>query len=552
MIILIVISALSLWGVAYCEVESPQISHSSGFYEEPFELVMSASLGSEIYYTLDGSVPNRNSFRYTGPVQISNRSLEQNVHSMRTDVSTGFYKDLLYEFKTLDEDPLYQEPDYLLDKCTIIRAISVNRAGMISDEVSMTYFVGIPPESYDGCKIVSLVTEPDNLFSEDKGIYVTGDKFEQYLENGEVGEHWRFWDANYRQRGADWEREAIFHFFDADGRLFLSKVGGIRVHGGVSRGTLPRSLNLYARAEYDHSDVFEGDLFDSGVYPHAVTLNSGGNQLITQINDYMMTQKVRERNYTTLLFEPYVLFLNGEYWGFYWMSEKYDESYLNFYYGVDEDNCIIIKNSTVEAGPEGGLQLYNIMKEFISQNDMAEEKNYAKACEMIDIDSFLDYYATMIYIARAEDWPHGNWAAWRSRTYGSSAYADTKWRWMLFDCNSTCMNTYPGFDMTAYNTLEEIAASDPLFSSLWRNESFRKDFQDRIFEIADQCFDAEEMDRFIREYTENMEPALRKSWARFYGSQNNKYEEYIQTLDSIRHFFLNRRAYVETWFPEEN
>ena len=550
LLVLLVISASFLLVALSSEVAAPKASHSSGFYQEEIELVLSAPTGQKIYYTLDGSAPNLHSQLYTGSIHIADRSQNPNVHSMRTDVSAGFYTDLIQKYESLDGIYGYQSPDYLLDKCTIIRAIAVNQAGLTSEEISRTYFVGISPETYGGCNILSLITESDNLFSSKKGIYVTGDLFETYLQNSNLGEYWRFWNANYRQRGADWEREAIFHFFNAEGKLILSKEGGMRVHGGVSRATLPRSLNLYARAEYDHSDLFETDLFDDGFYPHSITLNSGGNQLITQFNDYMMTERVRERNYATLLFQPYVLFLNGEYWGFYWLSEKFDETYLNYYYAVEENNCVIIKNGALEAGENSDWRLYEQMVSFISQNDMTIEDNYDKACEIIDIDSFLDYYATMYYIARAEDWPSGNWAMWRSRTYENSPYADTKWRWMMFDCNSSCMNTYLGWEMTDYNTLEELCTYDSIFASLWRNTSFRTEFCDRVFEIAEECFDAKEMEIFIQSYLVEMEPILEKSWKRFYGSQNEKKAEYTQTLTHIQYFFTNRRKYVDNWLSE--
>ena len=544
---LLMVSAMLLSAVFAFEAVEPQISHVSGFYPEDFELILTAPAGQDIYYTLDGSEPGVHAIRYTGPIHISNQSREPNAHSMRTDVSAGFYTDLIQKYETLDGDYGYRSPDYLLDKCTIIRAVSVNWAGIPSKEISMSYFVGIPPETYHGCRILSLVTAPDSLFDAEEGIYVTGNTFDAYLQSEHIGQHWRFWDANYRQRGKEWERKAVFHFFDADGTLVLNKTGGMRIHGGVSRAALPRGLNLYARAEYDHSDFFEADFFGSGFFPHSLTLNSGGNQLITQFNDYMMTERVRERNYATQLFEPYVLFLNGEYWGFYWMSEKYDETYLKYYYDVDESNCVMIKNGSLEVGEDSDYRLYEQMLSFISDHDMTIENNYEKACEMIDIDSFLDYYATMYYIARTEDWPGGNWAIWRSRAHGNSPYADTKWRWMLFDCNSSCMSTYPDWDMTDYDTLPEICSYAPIFASLWENSSFRTEFCNRVFEISEECFDAEEMEIFIQQYLMEMEPILEKSWKRFYGSQNEKKTEYTQILTQIQNFFANRRKYVDSW-----
>ena len=48
----------------------PQFSVSSGFYEDPFYLTISAEDGMKIYYTLDGNEPNENSFLYTEKIKI--------------------------------------------------------------------------------------------------------------------------------------------------------------------------------------------------------------------------------------------------------------------------------------------------------------------------------------------------------------------------------------------------------------------------------------------------------------------------------------------------
>lgn len=566
---ILLITLLCLWFLTLLTAIPPVLSHTSGFYEDDFLLTITAQAGAEIYYTLDGSVPDRNSLRYEEPLLITDSSQNPNVYSMRTDVSAGFRSDLIHRCRTHEEDspefksdvlseytitedefPQYTAPDFLVDKCTIIRAVAINRAGVASELVSASFFVGISPEDYDGCKILSLITDPDNLFSSSKGIYVTGDTFEEYIKQDELGPYWRFWDANYRQRGDEWERDAMFHFFDESGQLVLSKEGAIRVHGGVSRGTLPRSLNLYAREESDRSSTFGVCLFGNDYDPQAVTLSSGGNQLITQFNDYMMTQRVRSRNMSTMLFEPYVLFLDGEYWGFYWMSEKFDGSYLSHYYGVNEDNCVIIKRHAVEVGRESDLGLYEEMVNFISDNDMAVPENFSRASELIDLDSYLDYYCTMIYIARTDDWPGGNTALWRSRIAADSPYADTKWRWMLYDCNSASMRD--DWELTEHDTLSDVLSVDSVFASLWNNADFREQFYERLLEIAHECFDPEEMNRFIQEYTVEMEPILAKSWARFYGSQNSKQKEYLDTMESLRTFFLNRRGCIDSWILEGN
>ncbi|TVR82810.1 MAG: dockerin, partial [Saprospirales bacterium] len=64
-------------------VEPPTFSHQPGFYTEPFLLEIShPDTKVTIYYTTDGSNPTTESQQYTGPIEIYDRSGEENVYSM--------------------------------------------------------------------------------------------------------------------------------------------------------------------------------------------------------------------------------------------------------------------------------------------------------------------------------------------------------------------------------------------------------------------------------------------------------------------------------------
>lgn len=524
-------------------VIQPDFSHESGFYEEAFYLELQAPANTKIYYTLDCSDPDENSIEYKQPIRIENVSGNANKYSMITDVSVGFYSDLIEKYQPDISAPGYKAPDYPVKKCMVVRAIAVDENGNYSDIQTNSYFVDEDLAFFNGCNIISVVTDPQNLFDSGKGIYVAGDVFDDYIFKKQMADYWELWDANYRQKGSKWERPIDFTCFDKNGELLLSLSGGIRTQGGISRGSLPRSLNLYLNPKDTDESVTAAQLFGSDFAPTKLTLFAGGNEKITVINDYMVVDRTRHLNFTTMDYKPYVLFLEGEYWGFYWLTDAYNERYLAYHYGVEEDDVIIVKNGALEAGSDIDILFYDNMTKFITQNDMSLSENYQQACQLIDIDSFLDYYACLAYIARNGDWPSSNFALWRTKSTGTG-YSDGKWRWMLFDCNSSAMTE----SLITHNTLDYIINEDKLFRSFWNNGEFRLAFKERILKIADECFDAQEISDYLDQYTEKMLPTLTHVWARFYGSDNTKEYSYQYLIEQYRAFFNARRNVVASWF----
>lgn len=515
-------------------------SREPGFYEKEFFLEMSAEHGT-IYYTLDGSTPNKNSLKYEEPIWIGDASENENVYSMRTDVSTGF-DTLAIETMNLEKIPGYQVPDYKIDKATILRAVVYDELGNKGEETTASYFIGYSgKKGYEGMNVLSIVTDPKNLFDHEDGIYVTGKAYDEYKKNyREAGiwiwseEFFGFWEANYRNGGKQWERKAQCQFFNKNGELELSQTCGIRIHGGISRGYNPKSLNIYARKEYDGNNIFQADLFGNGYYPSAVTLFQGGNNYRSKAKDYLSAEQIKSLNVASMNYVPYVMFLDGEYWGVYWLNEKYDKDYLEHYYKVSSDNVIIVKDGALEEGEEEDEKYYKEMVRFCSESDLTVEENFDKVCDLIDIDSYVDYNAFMIYIGRSGDWPVLNYELWRVKKEESGEYGDGKWRWMIFDLNS------PAFH-TTLDTVEYVMNNDKMFKNMMTNESFRKMLIQRIEEVT-ELFEADKMKKNINEYKEFMAENMSVNDKRFFGDESTAVFE--AELDSLIYFYQNRKEYL--------
>ena len=502
-------------------------SKETGFYQEDFYLKIYAPT-ERIYYTLDGSDPTEDSFKYEEPLLIEDASKHENTNSMRQDVSAGF----------VAKEDEYAAPDYLIDKCTVLKVAYYDENGVRSEVEERIYFVDFEDkEGYEGVNIISLTSEPDNLFSDDTGIYVLGDTYENAIEGVNKEEtDWCLWPANYTNGGRYWEREANMTVFREDGAYVLSQKVGIRIQGGASRGLNPKSLNIYARDEYGDNRI-RYDFWGTGYYPKRMTLSAGGNDNRGKMLDRLGSELTKDCDFATMNYEPYVLFLNGEYWGFYYLTEKYDEHYIEQYYGVDKDNVIIVKAGELETGNQEDFNRYLEMTNYIETADLTVEENYAFACELLDMESLIDYFAAEIYMARLIDWPTSNYALWRTRSTSNQQYEDGKWRWMLFDLNTAAMQE----KSTEHDTLERVIRKSPMFKNLWSNAGFRDAFCERIIEMAETIFQEERVVSKVSDYVEFMFEPVRKHHERFFGKT---FEGKYPTAESITNFARDRAEYI--------
>lgn len=539
-IIFVLIFILVLNYIAGSYDNELDFSHETGFYNEEFYLSISGH-GGKIYYTFDSSEPDENSFLYTGPILISDASSKPNVYSTITDVSLDYSPDLL---KEADQTPYhkYVLPDHPVDKAAVLRAVEVFDDGHQSEICTKVYFIGFDHKiAYENTGIIAVITDPGNLFDFENGIYITGKTFSDSLVGGRMiipaGSYYEWQPANYRNRGSEWERPSQIFFFDDNKQLQLSGTFGIRIQGGGSRAYANKNLNIFARNEYGSGNIPARSLFNDGNRLVSLNLNSGAQATNTKLNDYLANLLMTDLNIAVREYKPYQLFLDGEYWGAYWLIPRFDEDYFSSHFRVYSEDIIYIKAGTVEIGNENDLDYYTGMKEFITQNDMSIEENYKKACDLIDIDSFIDYYAAEIYIGN-KDWPLHNWALWRTRNRTPGQYSDGKWRWILYDVNDSMHLSQAESDDLIR------AMDDGIFASLIYNESFFEQFRQKLLYLSDNTFNPATVNRFIDNYEEMMKYAISNEYSRFYGNQRTV-DNFITDCERIRDFFEARYRYVK-------
>ena len=528
---IIVVAMIAMCYFWWTDRQTFCFSRESGFYEEPFELQIGVPHGNKVFYTLDGSDPTIDSMEYTSPIYIDDASKNPNVFANNIDVVTWYD-----EIKRANH---YLIPKENIDKCTIVRAICVDEDETVVDEIQASFFVGFNNKSgYDGMWICSIVTDPENLFNSRTGIMVHGDSMQKTEDD-------RYINTNFSQSGIEWEREAFIQFFDTNRKNVLNQMCGIRIHGNTTRGMASKSYSLYSRVEYDGNDKFLYDFWGDGYYADKIMLLSGGQDSISLIRDKLVSDLTRGLAFSAYHYVPCVLFIDGEYWGIRFITEKYDAEYFNHYFGTDKNDLFVLKDFM--SNPEWSLRegVLDMEADQRKWNDFAicvsgrEEMGLTQEIfeKTFDYNSFLDYFATEIYIARNDDWPPLNMSYWSSRGYGS-APNDGKWRFLLYDIYYDSM-TQPEHDTISY-ARDQFA----LFDYEMNNENFVSDFYAKLDEIGEVLFNEDRVGKYLDDYYELMREPMVKHYHRFYGELHDE-NDFYYSLEGIKQYFIERRNYLK-------
>ena len=574
--------------IAEQRLESPIFSHEGGYYSDTINLELYTEDDSlDIYYTLDGSEPTLKSNLYKGSIKIESREGEKN--NLAQIKTSEIYSSL--KWKTITEDEVF--------KGTVVRA-KTYKDGIFSDEtVTNTYFIN--PEYT--LPIVSLVTDEDNLFGYENGIYVPGQIYDNWKSNNKEA----FQDengtipTNYNQKGKEWEREAHIEVFETNGKRVVDQNVGVRISGAFSRNYTCKSLRIYAREEYDDKGQIEYNLFKNlkknensdeyiEEFKRIKLRNSGNDFNYTLFKDALVHSILEDTSIATQAYRPSVLFINGEYWGIHNIRENLDEYYVESHYGVDKDNVTIIdstdKKMYVNVGQENDIESYDNIIKFVQENDMSLQENYEYIKTKIDIENFIQYIVAQTYINNI-DWPQNNSKVWRSRNnaldLNERNYEDGKWRWMLFDTDRSFDNyesirleyilnpnisleDMPESIIGEYD--KDIEWSFILIQNLFKNEEFRNEFVDTFNYYLDTIFSPENVVEKINEMALVLEPEIEEHFNRWgmnptkiyqlvsklTGKENEEVTDWKvywkNEVDKLIEFAENRPIYIRQYLEE--
>lgn len=474
---------------AGAKCDQPAFSLATGNYVSAQQLEIFVPENTTVRYTLDGSKPGADSPVYGGPISI--------------------------------------------DKNTVVRAASF-RDGFVTSEVTTeTIFINEP---FD-LPLVSISVDPKEMFDDMDGLYMRGPD-QTYPYNG----------SNFMSNR---ELEANIELLETDGTVGLSTGFGLRIFGAFSRYEDKKSFACMSRP------VWGDERFRYQIFPDLANtsydsfiLRTGASEWhMSMIRDVVISKLAAQ--YTDLDVQasrPCIVFINGEYWGVYFLQEKINASYFEDHYGVSKSSVNLLvgngrSRSEVKYGSNASyLELLNYCKE----HDLSNSSNYEWVKAHMDVKNYAQYVATEMYTTNTDT---GNIKFWMSEEY------DGRWRWILYDTDWALLR-----QNAQKNYTEEYI--DPrghgvgngfdtdIIIALLKNPEFKQLFLETCAYITNTVYSEESLIGMVNEVAGQIDSSMERDRNRWSPCDREggtmvtlSYKGWLANVESIRTFARTRRDY---------
>ena len=344
--------------------------------------------------------------KYDGYAPVPEYSVDGGIVSQGTKVSLSVPGDYTIVYTTDGTEPdkhsaVYRSPLTII-RNTVIRAAAYGKGMLISDCVTNTYLTRNPHT----IPIFCISGNPSQL-TKGKGIFVDKSDSAEYKIYAE--------------------------YFNENGTKETAFPCGVKLFGHSSREMPQKGVKLCLREKYGLNEVtypfFSANEKAATTFSTLLLRPSGEDQIYSKLRDELIPALVRGR--MDLDFEeaqPCALYINGKYWGLYYVREALNADYLKSYYGYKKGEFDLIKGQS--AVQEGSSAAYKKLTNFCKTHDLTDQKNYEYVRNLVDFDSLINFWIIETYF--------GNTDTVNIRCY---KHKNGKWRWMVYDMDWSMQTT---------------------------------------------------------------------------------------------------------------
>lgn len=468
--------------------DSVTFSVRGGVYDGDIELELGCdNEDAVILYTLDGSEPDITSYIYKEPLQIRNEC-RPNRYTTQKCVNDS------EEFNNADVSYGVNE----VYKAVVVRA-RVLRDGRLSEDIQTnTYFM----DSQYSLPLVSLTTNPDSLFDQKDGKYVLGSSYytaKKYgIDNIEIGNYSISDDIDgnieiYR------DRECI-----VNDRVTFSIAGSASRMSNVQKSlNVKISQDTINGAHFGTKDTYEYD---------CLTLRGTGSSS-EELHRYgyassFGTNLLQPLDIGAQSGEPCILFIDGEYWGIYFLTEPKGKAYIEQHYQVAKKDIEIVKPYEYMTTPA-----FDALYEQIAAKDFRDDAAYEWLRTQIDVDNYIQFVIAEAYFGNQDGLKCGDHNLYLWRESGG------RWKWQAFDFDATFVdgdNYFKDLRDFVFNGEGEDKKNFSifLFQKLWQNNQFRVAFSEELDQLCSTVFLTERVETAFEKHIELLQPEMEENLSR--------------------------------------
>ena len=454
---------------------------------------------------------------YAQPAVIESSAGKLVAESHTVTITTAEKNGVIYY--TLDgtkptQSSTVYEGSFELTASAAVRAVVYTDGKLRSEYTTQTFLI---TDEHD-LNVVCLTCDPDDLFSDERGIWADGPG----------------WTAPHPHKGAnywmDWEREVYFEYYETDGTLGIGFPAGIKNHGQYSRAMEQKSVSINLKEVFGSGTSYypffgEDEL---AVFDNLLLRTGSQDSVYTNVIDAYCARVVSGQMDLDLMNDhPVAVYINGEYWGMYYIRDKINESYIYYRSGIEEDNLDLIKgNKTVEAG---SYTAHNALINYVKTHDLSVQENFDYVASQIDIEEWTNYWIVESFFANTDT---GNIRFYCTRD------GTGKWRWILFDLDwALFRSTY------RWNMIEEFIApsghgngnnfSTAIAVALFKNEDYKKYFIETYAKYMHTVFDPDRMIAILDDMVAEIDSEMVRHCKRWTALSYNSWKKNIDRLHSI-------------------
>lgn len=406
--------------------------------------------GSSLVYFDRPTFGEANGNGYDGILSAPTPTLESGFYSGMQTLQLSGEGEIYYTLdgsRPTESSTRYYGETLTLTETTAIRVFAKADGQITSPVATYNYLIDTPDYTLP---VMKISVSDEDVFG-DKGIYT-------------------LYESNL-------EKECAATFF-VDGKEEFSISCGLKIFGGTSRAYSKKSFQLKFKSKYGASKL-EYKMFDNLELAEfdSLVLRSGSQAMMDYrdfINDEVITSLAASGgampDVLVQAYRPCNLYINGEYFGVYFIREKIDDDFVAAHYNVSPESVTIINwVSKVKYGSSD--QGWGELFEYAYSTDLSDPAAYKKVADQLCLESLIDVYLMRMW---ACDRDSGNIRAFRS-TEG-----DGKWRFILFDCDISLENGRREGEVNYLFASNDLRRMHGLIRSLLKNDEFRALFLSRF------------------------------------------------------------------------